>query len=412
MTRRIYHFYGMTTSCMGLPEEDFVEANSRPSHSWNDCLRILRRHGVENRIYLYTEGPVRRSTMVDGLEWVFVPATWGRLYRRGFAGSILRRPHYQFSTAFLRELEEAPPGLFVFYGNVPTPFSLVIARRLTRLRVPYAVTVHTRLENLFADDVTRRLSRRVAAAIAGSPSGREAELLFGGAAAVILLTEADRAVALKRRLASPERIHVIPSSVSGTYFHPGPDDGKEPYPALSFVGRLEDAKGFLDAVRCLAAVRSEQPAARLHVAGAWTSDSYKREVLAFIEERGLSEAVVFRGWLGPVELGDLYRRSHMLLFPSKREGLPRAVIEAMMSGLPPAAIRGTGGHGDLIESGSNGLLVPADQWEEGVVRLLRRPEFLRAMAAAAERSVAGIYSAQAMVDRVEKLYLGLINREM
>jgi glycosyltransferase involved in cell wall biosynthesis len=411
VTRKVYHFYGMTTACMGLPERDFVDANSRPSHSWNDCLRLLReRHGVESRIYLYTEGPVRRSETANGLEWVFVPATLGRLYGRFFPGRILRKPHYQFSIPFLREIEDDPPDLFVFYGNVPTPFSVLIARRLARMGVPYAVTVHTRLANLFARDVTEGFSRRLAAAMAGASFGREAATLFGGAAAVILLTEADRAVAIERELAPKERIHVIPSSVNGRYFHPGPDAEKDPYPSLCFVGRMEDAKGFLEAVRCLAAVRAEHPAARLHVAGAWTSEAYMQAVQAFIEERGLGEAVVLHGWLGPEELGDLYRRSHLLLFPSKREGLPRAVIEAMMCGVPPAAILDTGGHGDLIVDGVNGLLAPADAWEGEVVRALGRRESLREMALAAARSVEGIYSTEAMTERVEGLYLRLINR--
>jgi glycosyltransferase involved in cell wall biosynthesis len=349
--------------------------------------------------------------MVDGLEWVFVPATWGRLYGQPFPGRILRKPHYQFSVPFLREIENDPPDLFVFYGNVPTPFSVLIARRLVRMGVPYAVTVHTRLANLFGRDVTGRVSRRLAAAMAGAPFGREAATLFGSAAAVILLTEADRAVALRRGIASPERIHVIPSSVNGAYFHPGPDAEKDPYPSLCFVGRMEDAKGFLEAVRCLAAVKAEHSGARLHVAGAWTSDAYRHEALGYIEERGLGEAVVLHRWLGPDDLGNLYRRSHLLLFPSKREGLPRAVIEAMMCGVPAAAIRDTGGHGDLIANGANGLLAPADEWQSVVVRALRRRESLREMASAAVRRVEGVYSTDAMAEQVEKLYLRLINRE-
>ncbi len=360
------------------------------------CTRKERPAGVES---------------VDGLEWISIPATWGKFYGRGPVGRALARPHYQFSAPFLREIERDPPDLFVFYGNVPTPFSLVVARRLTAMGVPYAVTVHTRLENLFGADVTGKPVRRLAAWLAGAPLGREAPPLFGRAEAIILLTQSDREEAIRRAIARPERIQVIPSGVSETYFHPGPDEEKGPYPSLCFVGRMEDAKGFLEAVRCLAAVREEQPKAQLHVAGAWTSDAYMREAMAAIRAGDLEEAVVQHGWLGPEDLGNLYRRSHLLLFPSKREGLPRAVIEAMMCGVPAAAVRGTGGHGDLIEDGRNGVLAAAGDWEGEVVRLLRQRDRVDAMSRQAGMSVRTAYSMDAMFDRVEALYLGITNRE-
>jgi glycosyltransferase involved in cell wall biosynthesis len=408
---KVYHFYGMTASTMGLPEREFIEANSKPSHSWNECLRRMKlRRGLANRLYLYTLGSDRRTVTIDGLDWVLVPATWGARYGAGAFGRLLGRPHYQFSLPLLREVENNPPDLFVFYGNVPTPFSVVIARRLRRMGVPYAVTVHTTLENLFLKEVSSRPARRFAAALAGAPWGREAPILFSHAAAVILLTGTDREAAIRRGLAPAERIHVIPSGINGAYFHPGRDEERGPYPSLCFVGRLEDAKGFLEAVRCLAAVKERLPDARLHAAGAWTSDPYKDRVLGFIEEKGLRDAVVFHGWLAPKDLGDLYRQSHLLLFPSRREGLPRAVLEAMVCGAPAAAVLGTGGHGEVIVHEENGLLAPRDDWEDAVVRLLVRRDPLRAMAERATRLVRESYSLDAMIERVEKLYLSVISR--
>jgi glycosyltransferase involved in cell wall biosynthesis len=146
------------------------------------------------------------------------------------------------------EMENDPPDLFVFYGNAPTPFSVLLASRLKRQGIPYIVTIHTRLENLFRAEVSGRFSRRLIAWMLGAPWGKEAQVLFENAAALILLTEGDRKRAIARGLTPAERIHVIPSGINSLYFHPDPDvvKGAYPTPALSGASksrRIPEAGG-------------------------------------------------------------------------------------------------------------------------------------------------------------------------
>jgi glycosyltransferase involved in cell wall biosynthesis len=78
-------------------------------------------------------------------------------------------------------------------------------------------------------------------------------------------------------------------------------------------------------------VRSK-PGAKLLIVGE-RGEQCRCERLAV--ELGISEAVVFRGHVDdPNEVHELLSESRVFVFPSVKEGLPRAVGEAMATGLP------------------------------------------------------------------------------
>lgn len=70
----------------------------------------------------------------------------------------------------------------------------------------------------------------------------------------------------------------------------------------------------------------------------------------------IHERVIFTGYRNDVER--FYRAADVFLFPSKREGLPVALMEAMASGLPCIAsnIRG---NSDLLVDNRGGYLCPS-----------------------------------------------------
>ena len=139
----VWHFYGRTVAGLGLGEDEFIAANSSPAHGWHECLRRLRaEHGVESRIILLSEARHRRTVEREGLLWDLVPVTLGALHARRPWRGLLGRPEYQFSMEFERALRRDPPDLFVFYGNLPTPFARRLASLLVRRGVPYVATVH------------------------------------------------------------------------------------------------------------------------------------------------------------------------------------------------------------------------------------------------------------------------------
>lgn len=84
------------------------------------------------------------------------------------------------------------------------------------------------------------------------------------------------------------------------------------------------------------------------------SDEYKE----LSSRYGLEKQVILTGYR--TDVADFYKAADVFAFPSFREGLPVAVMEAMASGLPVIATKIRGSK-DLIEESINGMLLePTD----------------------------------------------------
>ena len=120
-----------------------------------------------------------------------------------------------------------------------------------------------------------------------------------------------------------------------------------------FLGEINEHKGaflLLDAWRQLA----DQPAgdrAELVLVGGGAVD----EARARVRELGIADRVRVTGWMSPDEVRDLMRRAHVLALPSKFEGQPMAVLEAMAHGQCVVATD-VGGVRELV--GDCGVLLP------------------------------------------------------
>jgi glycosyltransferase involved in cell wall biosynthesis len=70
---------------------------------------------------------------------------------------------------------------------------------------------------------------------------------------------------------------------------------------------------------------------------------------------GLADRVHFAGWVDRSALLDHYHRADVFVLPSRYEGMPNVILEAMACGLPILATR-TAGNEELVEPGRNGRL--------------------------------------------------------
>ncbi|MFQ5491192.1 MAG: glycosyltransferase, partial [Phycisphaerae bacterium] len=87
------------------------------------------------------------------------------------------------------------------------------------------------------------------------------------------------------------------------------------------------------------------------------------------------------------DVPSILRSADVFVFPSRTEGLPNALMEAMAAGLP-IVTTGAPGCRDLIQPGVTGLVVPIDDAKAlaaAVQRLLSAPTFGDRLGAAARQ---------------------------
>ena len=124
-------------------------------------------------------------------------------------------------------------------------------------------------------------------------------------------------------------------------------------PVLGFVGRLTNDKGVDDAIAVLDAERSCHPDARLLLLGPFeTGDPLPQSLIARISD---DASIEHREWCD--DMPTAYRAMDLLVFPSIREGLPNAPLEAQACGTPVVAYAATGSV-DAVVDGIGGLLAP------------------------------------------------------
>lgn len=173
---------------------------------------------------------------------------------------------------------------------------------------------------------------------------------------------------------------------------------------LGTVGRLAEQKGQAHLLEAMQAVLREMDEATLLVAG----DGPARQALEQQAQAAhLNGRVRFLGTRRDVAL--IYRALDVFVLPSLWEGLPLVLLEAMGAGLPVVATR-VGGVPEVITQGENGLLVdPGDSrgLAQAILRLYREPALRSSLAAAGRETVARHYSQEAMLNRLEDLYLEL-----
>jgi glycosyltransferase involved in cell wall biosynthesis len=105
----------------------------------------------------------------------------------------------------------------------------------------------------------------------------------------------------------------------------------------------------------------------------------EEEMKALAQHLGISERVLFLGYRRDIPV--LLKAASALLLPSEREGLPRAILEALCMGTPVIStqIRGVE---DLL-AGESGLMTPVGDvpaLQKAMVRLLENPIEAEAMA--------------------------------
>jgi glycosyltransferase involved in cell wall biosynthesis len=110
------------------------------------------------------------------------------------------------------------------------------------------------------------------------------------------------------------------------------------------------------------------------------------------------------------DVPDLLGAADVFALPSRNEGLPLSVLEAMAEGLPVVATP-VGGVPELVRDGTDGLLVPVEDdaaLATAIARLADDAGLRAAMGAAGRDRARGEFSFDRMTERYERLYGSLL----
>ncbi len=158
-------------------------------------------------------------------------------------------------------------------------------------------------------------------------------------------------------------IQIIPNGVDAEAFAPPTRDWQSPN--LLFVGRVVYQKGLDLLLHALGALR--ELSWQLTIVG----DGPLRPTLEKLAENlGIGGRIRFSGWKKEAELVAEYHQANLFVYPSRHEGMPNAVLEAMAAGLPVIATR-IAGNEELVRDGESGLLIQREN-QQGLEIALRR----------------------------------------
>ena len=167
---------------------------------------------------------------------------------------------------------------------------------------------------------------------------------------------------------------------------------------ILMIGRLVAEKGYPE---LFAAMKDVD--ARLWVVGNRLESDHAASVddaIARIEaDPDLSRRASFLGYRGDVD--ELLRAADIFTLPSHREGMPRSIIEAMMSGLPVVATDIRGSREEVVD-GETGILVPvrdAARLAGALQRLVEDAALRRLMGAAAQERALALYDEEKVAAR-------------
>jgi glycosyltransferase involved in cell wall biosynthesis len=290
-----------------------------------DLAREMRARGHEALVLIGSTGPVTDELTRAGVPFRVLPH--------------LRRLIAPWSDA--RALWEAVSALRDFRPQLVSAHTAKagwIARAAAAaLKIPAIYTPHG-----LSVGSRSKPARRVVARIAERAAGR-----WG--CEVVCVSESERQLALRNRVAPDSRLHVIYNGVHdvapGLRAHPG----AAPCRIVS-VARFDEPKDHRTLLAAMSRLPDLEWEMELAGTGPWIEPCRR-----LAGKLGIGGRVRFLGY--HPDPAQVLALAGLFVLSSHSEALPRSVLEAMRAGLPVVASR-VGGLPEMVTNGVNGILVP------------------------------------------------------
>ncbi len=180
---------------------------------------------------------------------------------------------------------------------------------------------------------------------------------------------------------------------------------------LATLGRLAELKGHDDLITAVLPLLRASTRDKLMLL--WIGDGWWRTRLEQrLVREGIRDRVILSGLVPPDQVPALLAASDVVVHPSWREGLPRAVVQALLCARPVIAAD-IDGASEVCKAGETGWLVPVGdplRLRAAIEQVLSDPSHAARLAARGQAEVRSAFDGDAMVKRLLALYRHLLER--
>ncbi|MHB2027001.1 MAG: glycosyltransferase family 4 protein [Elusimicrobiota bacterium] len=231
--------------------------------------------------------------------------------------------------------------------------------------------------------------------------------------ALIFVSRSNKDEANRRKIGNPRSRHIIRSGIKVRDYPVALADRKRKKFSLGVgmhksvvvsIGNFKPQKNAMDFSAVAEKVLLELPETEFLYIG---DGQMRTAVEARIFARGLSSRVRLLGWRKDV--AEILAVSDIFTLTSLWEGLPRALLEAMASGVAPVCYA-VDGISEIIRNGENGFsAAPRDieTLSSRIIELLKNDDLRNRIGVNAKKSVTEEFDIDVMVQSQEKLYKNL-----
>jgi len=176
------------------------------------------------------------------------------------------------------------------------------------------------------------------------------------------------------------------------------------------VARLFENKGYEEIIEALSEAIRRMPRLRF----IWVGDGLHRgDYIRRLTQLGILDRVRFTGLVPPGDIPSILNGFDILVHASRWEGLPRAVVQALLCEVPVVSFDNDGAP-EVVRTNETGILVPAGNIRElanAIVRLSTEPELRRKFGQAGRARCLSEFDWRKMVMEIESLYSQLQSRQ-
>lgn len=230
---------------------------------------------------------------------------------------------------------------------------------------------------------------------------------------IIVLNDNDATIAHTQLGVPLERIELLPNGIDTDIYAPTTTEHRQAlrkkmfriedseHVIVGMVGRLWFQKNPQCFVRAAIRVVAQRQKVNFTIIG---DGEFRSELEEMIRASGHNERIHILGWRSDVSV--LLKALDIMVLPSRWEGMPLAILEAMSSAVPVVASDIPGNH-HLIQDGMDGRLFPPDDdtaLSSALIDLIDNPDKRACFSAKARTKVMAQYTLTARMNKVLTIY--------